>query len=117
MAKKIAKILNFKGKLKNNLNKPDGVRSKLMSSKLSNKYGWKVRVNLDDGLKKQLIGLLDQKTNLITYNIHQSQIFFISNRNFVFIRFIFSNGKILKSRLILVLFEVFILLPCDTYFH
>ena len=47
-----------------------------MSSKLSNKYGWKVRVNLDDGLKKQLIGLLDQKTNLITYNIHQSQIFF-----------------------------------------
>ena len=54
LAKKIAKILNFKGKLKNNLNKPDGVRSKLMSSKLSNKYGWKVRVNLDDGLKKTI---------------------------------------------------------------
>tara|TARA_B110000008_G_scaffold271058_1_gene302056 strand:+ start:702 stop:1634 length:933 start_codon:yes stop_codon:yes gene_type:complete len=54
LAKKIAKILNFKGKFNNNLNKPDGVRSKLMSSELSNKYGWKVRVNLDDGLKKTI---------------------------------------------------------------
>ena len=54
LAKKIAKIFNYKGKFINNLNKPDGVRSKLMSSKLSNKYGWKVRVNLDDGLKKTI---------------------------------------------------------------
>lgn len=54
VAKKIAKIFNFKGKFKNNLNKPDGVKSKLMNSKLSNKHGWKIRVNLNDGLKKTI---------------------------------------------------------------
>ena len=54
IAKKIAKILKYEDKFKNNLKKPDGVKSKLMNVELSKKYGWKAEVSLDEGLKKTI---------------------------------------------------------------
>lgn len=51
IAKKIAKIIGYKGKLVYNLNKPDGVKSKLMNINLSKKFGWSAKVNLNHGLK------------------------------------------------------------------
>ena len=54
IANKIAKILDYKGKLINNLKKPDGVKSKLMNSDLSKNYGWRAKVNLDKGLEQTI---------------------------------------------------------------
>ena len=54
IAKKIAKILNYEGKLVNNIKKPDGVKSKLMNSSLSKKFGWRANIKLDNGLSQTI---------------------------------------------------------------
>ena len=50
----IAKIIDYKGKLVYNLEKPDGVKSKLMNINLSKKFGWSAKINLNHGLKKTI---------------------------------------------------------------
>ncbi len=54
IVKKIAKIIDYKGKLVYNLEKPDGVKSKLMNINLSKKFGWSAKINLNHGLKKTI---------------------------------------------------------------
>ena len=50
LAKKIAKITNFKGTIEFDSTKPDGSPRKLMSSKRLNSLGWHSKITLDDGL-------------------------------------------------------------------
>ena len=54
IVKKIAKIIDYKGKFVYNLEKPDGVKSKLMNINLSKKFGWSAKINLNNGLKKTI---------------------------------------------------------------
>ena len=54
IVKKIAKIIDYKGKLVYNLEKPDGAKSKLMNINLSKKFGWSAKINLNHGLKKTI---------------------------------------------------------------
>ena len=49
-AKRLLKILNIKAKIKHDLTKPDGIRRKLLDISLAKKYGWKPKVELNDGL-------------------------------------------------------------------
>ena len=53
-AKKISKIINYKGKIVFDTTRPDGVKRKLMDSKLAKKMGWKAKSNLENNLKKTL---------------------------------------------------------------
>ncbi len=52
LAKVISETVEYSGNIKFDGNKPDGVPTKLMNSKLINLLGWKPQVNLKDGLKK-----------------------------------------------------------------
>ena len=54
IAKKIAKEFNFKGKFFYNKKKPNGAKSKLLNVKLSNKLGFKPKVNFTKGIKKTI---------------------------------------------------------------
>ena len=54
IAKKIAELVNYNCNFKFNLNKPDGVKTKLMNISLAKKLGWKPETNLNNGLKKTL---------------------------------------------------------------
>ena len=54
IVKKIAKIIDYKGKFVYNLEKPAGVKSKLMNINLSKKFGWSAKINLNHGLKKTI---------------------------------------------------------------
>ena len=46
--------MSYKGKFQTNLKKPDGAKSKLMNSKEIMKFGWKTKINLDNGLRKTI---------------------------------------------------------------
>lgn len=50
LAKLIAKITSYKGKVSFDKNKPDGAPNKLMDSSLINSLGWTPSINLEDGL-------------------------------------------------------------------
>lgn len=52
LAKAISETVEYSGDIKFDVNKPDGVKTKLMNSELINLLGWKPQVNLKDGLKK-----------------------------------------------------------------
>ncbi len=53
LANKILKILNFKLKINfNNKEKYDGVRSKVLDTKIARTYGWRPSVTLDEAIKK-----------------------------------------------------------------
>ena len=54
IAKKIAKEINFEGKFFYNKTKPNGAKSKLLNVKLSNKLGFKPKVNFSKGIKKTI---------------------------------------------------------------
>ena len=56
LSSKIAKLIGFKGKIKWDTNKPDGVKRKLLSSSRAHKLGWRNMTNFDEGLKKPIIG-------------------------------------------------------------
>jgi len=51
LAEKIAKITGFTGKIKYQLDKPDGALRKLLDVSFLNKSGWEYKIKLDDGLK------------------------------------------------------------------
>ena len=52
LIKKIFSIVNFNGKIKYDLNKPEGPIKKLLDTTLVNDLGWNPKINLDLGLKK-----------------------------------------------------------------
>ncbi len=51
-AKIIMKILKIKNKIYFDLSKPNGVKRKLLDISLAKKYGWKAKINLEDGIKE-----------------------------------------------------------------
>jgi len=64
LAKKLVKIVDYKGKLIFDLNKPDGVLRKLMDSSLIESLGWKATVSLEDGLALTYADYLKNKSLL-----------------------------------------------------
>jgi GDP-L-fucose synthase len=50
LAKKIAKVVGYKGAISFDHSKPDGVMQKLMDSRLANQLGWSSIVDLECGL-------------------------------------------------------------------
>ena len=61
LALKIAKITNYKGKIIFFDSELEGVRSKLMDSKIIRKIGWKKKTKIDEGLKKTFSHYLQLK--------------------------------------------------------
>lgn len=53
-AKIIAKKLGYKGQFIFDRSKPDGMKRKLVDSKLAKKYGWRAKTSFQDGLQKTL---------------------------------------------------------------
>lgn len=51
LAKKIKEITQFKGAIEFDVNQPDGMKRKLLDSKLINNLGWKPEISLDQGLR------------------------------------------------------------------
>ena len=64
LAKKLVKIVDYKGKLIFDLNKPDGVLRKLMDSSLIESLGWRATVSLEDGLTLTYADYLKNKSLL-----------------------------------------------------
>ena len=52
LAECIKEIVNYQGGIKFNNSFPDGVSSKLLDSTRINNLGWKVKINLYDGIKE-----------------------------------------------------------------
>jgi len=50
--KTIADIIGFKGKFKNDLSKPRGMKKKLINNQKLKKFGWQYKTSLEDGIKK-----------------------------------------------------------------
>ncbi|MDB9864867.1 GDP-L-fucose synthase [Candidatus Thioglobus sp.] len=64
LAKKLVKIVGYKGKLIFDLNKHDGVLRKLMDSSLIESLGWRATVSLEDGLALTYADYLKNKSLL-----------------------------------------------------
>jgi len=58
LADKIKKIIDFKGEITWDIDKPDGTHQKLLDVSRLNKLGWKARTSLDDGIKKTYLGYI-----------------------------------------------------------
>lgn len=54
LSKKIAKIIEYKGKIIFDNKYPDGTLKKNLNSKIINSLGWRASTNLDNGLKKTI---------------------------------------------------------------
>lgn len=54
LAKKIANLINFKGKIIFDSTKPDGTYQKLLDNNKILNLGWKPKINLDDGIKEMI---------------------------------------------------------------
>ena len=50
----IAKILNYSGRFIHNLNAPDGMKRKVVSTKQLKSFGWKCKKNLNQGLEEAI---------------------------------------------------------------
>ena len=61
LAKLIKKIVGFKGKITNDLSKPDGTPRKLLDVSRLHKLGWKHRIELKEGIKKTYEWFLKNK--------------------------------------------------------
>ena len=57
----LANIIGFKGKFKNNLSKPIGMKKKLIDSKKLNNFGWKHKTSLETGIKQTYEYFLKQE--------------------------------------------------------
>lgn len=64
LAKIIAEIVNFKGKIAFDLSKPDGAPRKLINGQKLNLLGWNRKVDLRNGLKKTYAYFIKQNKNL-----------------------------------------------------
>ena len=56
LAQKIQKIIGFNGQIIWDINKPDGTPRKLMDVSKLKKIGWTYSTELEDGIKKPIIG-------------------------------------------------------------
>ena len=54
LANKISDIVNFKGEIIWDIEKPDGTPRKKLDTSFINKLGWKSKTNLDRGLEKTI---------------------------------------------------------------
>jgi len=61
LSKKIAKIIEYKGKIIFDNKYPDGTFKKNLNSKIINSLGWRARTSLDNGLKKTIDHYLSNK--------------------------------------------------------
>jgi len=52
LAKNIAKVTGFKGKIEFDKTKPNGTPRKIMDNKIIHQYGWKAKTNIYSGLEK-----------------------------------------------------------------
>ena len=52
LALKIAKTVQYNGKISFDSNIPDGTPRKILDSSLINSIGWKPKISLDNGLKQ-----------------------------------------------------------------
>ena len=48
----IKKVSGYKGKIKFDASKPDGVKRKLLDNTRMRKLGWKPKVSLEEGIEK-----------------------------------------------------------------
>ncbi len=64
LAKNIKEVVNYKGKLSFDKNKPDGVPFKLMECKRLNRLGWKPKISLKSGLKKTYENFLKENNKI-----------------------------------------------------
>ena len=60
-AKIIAKKIDYKVKFEFDRTKPDGMKRKLVDTSLANKYGWKAKISLEQGLNKTLSHYIKQE--------------------------------------------------------
>jgi GDP-L-fucose synthase len=65
LAKLIAKVVGFKGEIKFDSSKPDGVPRKLLDNSCINNLGWKPLISLADGLSKTYKFYLDEQKQLL----------------------------------------------------
>lgn len=61
----VAKVINFKGRFSFNLNKPSGIKQKLVDISCLNKLEWKHKTNLSDGIRNSYNYYLDYIKNEI----------------------------------------------------
>jgi GDP-L-fucose synthase len=64
LAKLISKTVNYRGKIKFELNKPDGTLRKLLDVSRLEKMGWKSKIELEDGLNKTYEWLVENEKNI-----------------------------------------------------
>ena len=64
LAKLIAKTVGYKGKIKFQLDKPDGTLRKYLDTSRLKKAGWKSKVHLENGLKKTFKWFLDPQNRI-----------------------------------------------------
>ncbi|MCB0686794.1 MAG: GDP-L-fucose synthase, partial [Saprospiraceae bacterium] len=55
LAKLIGRIVDYQGKIENDLTKPDGTPRKLMDVSKINNLGWKARIDLEEGIRRVYI--------------------------------------------------------------
>ena len=68
LSQKIAKHVNYKGKIIWDINKPDGTPKKLLNIDKIKSLGWYPKINLDDGIIKT-IELIKNKNNFDEFYI------------------------------------------------
>ena len=56
----IADVIGFKGKFKNDLSKPTGMKRKLIDNKKLKKFGWSHKTSLESGIKQTYEYFLDK---------------------------------------------------------
>lgn len=61
LANLIKDIIGYKGDIMFDKTKPEGMKRKLLDSSISNKFGWKPKVKLEDGLRRTYIWYLENK--------------------------------------------------------
>ena len=58
LAKKISKIIGFQGSIKFDKNFPDGTPRKVLDINNMINFGWKSKINIDDGIEKTYMNYL-----------------------------------------------------------
>jgi GDP-L-fucose synthase len=65
LAKKIARIVGYKGIINFDISKPDGAPRKLMDSSKINKLGWLPKINIEEGLHKTYKEFLNDRPSAL----------------------------------------------------
>ena len=60
LAYKIAKVTDYKGMIKFDTSKPDGMKRKGLDSQKLNKMGWRPKISLDEGIERTYQYFLEQ---------------------------------------------------------